>query len=125
MDQLQLSEMVEKYLRGELSGAEKVAFEEMRMNDPELDQMVVEYHAFLDQIENYGAIRRFKSNLYDTHQTLQEDGVIKELRIRGSARIEKCCECLIWKFMINYLKSTRVMERIVFNHFHWLYFPIS
>jgi S1-C subfamily serine protease len=87
MDQLQLSEMVEKYLRGELSGAEKVAFEEMRMNDPELDQMVVEYHAFLDQIENYGAIRRFKSTLYDTHQTLQEDGLIKELRIRGSARI--------------------------------------
>ena len=87
MDQLKLAETVEKYLKGELNQTEKLDFEEMRKTDAELDQMVVEYHSFLEQIENYGDIRRFKSNLYDTHQTLQEDGFIKELRVKATARI--------------------------------------
>lgn len=87
MDQLQLAESVEKYLKGEMSESEKFAFEELRKSDPELDQMVVEYHYFLEQIDGYGAVRRFKSNLYDTHQTLQEDGQIRELKIKATAKI--------------------------------------
>lgn len=87
MDQLQLAEMVEKYLKGELSEAERGSFEIMRRNDSELDQMVVEYHFFLEEMERYGEIRRFKSNIYDTHETLQESGFIKELRIKAKAKI--------------------------------------
>jgi len=87
MDQLQLAENVEKYLRGELNDAEKKAFEESRQNSAELDQMVVEYQSFIEQIESYGDVRRFKSTLYDTHQTLQEEGIIKELKIKATAMI--------------------------------------
>ena len=87
MDQLQLAENVEKYLRGELSDTEKKAFDELRETSAEFDQMVVEYQSFLEQIERYGEIRKFKSTLYDTHQTFQEDGLIKELKIKTTARI--------------------------------------
>jgi S1-C subfamily serine protease len=87
MDQLQLAENVEKYLSGQLNDAEKKAFEESRQNSAELDQMVVEYQSFIEQIERYGDVRRFKSNLYDTHQTLQEEGIIKEQKINTTAKI--------------------------------------
>jgi serine protease Do len=87
MDQVQLSEVVERYLKGEMDPQEKQAFEEMRRNHPELDQMVVEYHYFLEEMERYGEVRRFKSNLYDTHHTLQESGEIRELQLKSSTRI--------------------------------------
>jgi serine protease Do len=87
LDQLQLAESVERYLKGEMDSQERQAFEEMRMKQPELDQMVVEYHFFLEEMDRYGAIRRFKSNLYDTHHTLQESGEIKELQLGTKSRI--------------------------------------
>jgi serine protease Do len=89
LDQLQLAESVERYLKGEMDSQERQAFEQMRMKQPELDQMVVEYHFFLEEMERYGSIRRFKSNLYDTHHTLQESGEIKELQLGTKTRIIK------------------------------------
>ena len=87
MEQFELAEVVERYLTGEMNPEEQRAFEEMRKNNPELDQTVVEYHYFLEQMGHYGEIRRFKSNLYDTHHTLQESGEIKELPLTTGTRI--------------------------------------
>lgn len=87
MDQSQIAEVVERYLKGEMDIQEKLAFEEARKNNPELDQTVVEYHFFLEEMVRYGEIRRFKSNLYDTHHTLQENGEIKELQLTAGTRI--------------------------------------
>ncbi len=87
MDQHQLAETVEKYLRGELNEGERNAFEEMRKSDPEIDQTVVEYQYFFDQMGRFGEVRRFKSNLYDTHHTLQEKGEIKEFALNSKAKI--------------------------------------
>ena len=41
MEQFQLTELVEKYLKGEMSQQEKHEFEEMRRTNAELDQTVV------------------------------------------------------------------------------------
>lgn len=87
MDQLQLAEIVERYLTGEMNPEEKHAFEEMRKNNPELDQTVVEYHFFLEEMGRYGEVRRFKSALYDTHHTMQESGEIKEIKLNTGTRI--------------------------------------
>jgi S1-C subfamily serine protease len=87
MEQFELAEVVERYLTGEMGPEEQHAFEEMRKNNPELDQTVVEYHYFLEQMGRYGEIRRFKSNLYDTHHTMQESGEIKELQLTTGTRI--------------------------------------
>jgi S1-C subfamily serine protease len=87
MDQLQLAEVAERYLLGQMDPQEKMAFEEMRKNNPELDQAVVEYHFFLEEMDRYGEVKRFKSSLYDTHHTLQENGDIKVLQLKASTRI--------------------------------------
>ena len=87
MDQLQIAEVVERYLKGEMDAQEKLAFEEARKNSPELDQSVVEYHFFFEEMTRYGELRRFKSNLYDSHHTLQENGEIKELQLSAGTRI--------------------------------------
>jgi S1-C subfamily serine protease len=87
MDQILLLESAERYLRGEMSAEEKRLFEEMRKNNPELDQMVVEHHFFLEEMDRYGEIKRFKANLYDTHHTLQENGEIKEVSATGKGKI--------------------------------------
>jgi serine protease Do len=87
MDQILLLEAVERYLRGEMNDDEKRVFEDMRKSNPELDQMVVEHHFFLEEMDRYGEIKRFKANLYDTHHTLQEIGDIKELNPAGQGKI--------------------------------------
>jgi serine protease Do len=87
MDQILLLEAVERYLRGEMNDEEKRSFEDMRKNNPELDQMVVEHHFFLGEMDRYGEIKRFKANLYDTHHTLQENGEIKQVNSRDSGKI--------------------------------------
>ncbi len=87
MDQILLLEAVERYLRGEMNDEEKRAFEDMRKSNPELDQMVVEHNFFLEEMDRYGEIKRFKANLYDTHHTLQENGEIKEVNAKGSGKI--------------------------------------
>lgn len=87
MEQHQIAEIVEKYLKGELNAQEKSAFEEMRKNNPELDQTVVEYQYFFEEMGKYGEAKRFKSNLYDTHHTLQENGDIREFQLKAKALI--------------------------------------
>ena len=86
MEQLHIAELVEKYLKSELNPEEKAQFEELRKSNPEVDQTVVEYHFFLEEMERYGQVRRFKSNLYDTHHTLQENGDIKDLQLKTKVR---------------------------------------
>jgi S1-C subfamily serine protease len=87
MDQLQLLEAVERYLRNEMDEPERNLFEDLRKNNPELDQMVVEHHFFLEQMDRYGEVKRFKANLYDTHHTLQENGDIRDLSPTGQGKI--------------------------------------
>jgi serine protease Do len=79
MDQILLLEAVERYLRNEMNAEERLHFEDLRKSNPELDQMVVEHHFFLDEMDRYGEIKRLKANLYDTHHTLQENGEIKDV----------------------------------------------
>lgn len=87
MDQILLLEAVERYLRGEMNDEEKRVFEDMRKSNPQLDQMVVEHHFFLEEMDRYGEIKRFKANLYDTHHTLKENGDIKDQSPSGQGKM--------------------------------------
>ena len=49
MEQLQIAELVEKYLKGDLNPEEKEQFETLRKTNPEVDQTVVEYHFFRNE----------------------------------------------------------------------------
>jgi S1-C subfamily serine protease len=76
MEDFILLETIEKYLGNQMDAQEKAAFELVRKNTPEIDQMVVEHAMFLQQINEYSAIKSIKQTLAQTHQNLLERGEI-------------------------------------------------
>jgi len=80
MDQIALSDAAERYLRGEMDEQEIAMFEDLRKTDPEIDQFVVEHHLFVEEIERYGDLKRFKANMYDVHHSLKETGEIGDVK---------------------------------------------
>jgi len=80
MDQIALIDAAERYLRGEMDEQEIAMFEELRKTNPEIDQFVVEHHLFVEEIERYGDLKRFKANMYDVHHSLKETGEIGDVK---------------------------------------------
>jgi len=78
MDRIQLLDDIERYLRNEMSPGEKYAFEELRQNDPDVDLLVVEHNLFMNQLEQFGDEKNFRSTLHDIHTDLAASGIIKE-----------------------------------------------
>src|ERR1700704_4617126 len=78
MEEIQMLDAAERYIRDEMTPDEKANFEQLRNSNPDVDQMVVEHNMFLNQFEKFGALRNFKSQLNDVHSHLTESGTIKE-----------------------------------------------
>ena len=76
MEDLILLETIEKYLSNQMDAQEKTAFELVRKNTPEIDQMVVEHAMFLQQMDQFSAVKSIKQTLAQTHQNLLERGEI-------------------------------------------------
>ena len=90
MEEIQILELVERYLRDEMSQEERTRFEEIRRSNPEIDQLVVENMIFFGQVNNYGDLKTFKSTLSEVHNNLVHTGEIKETN--GEAVIRQ-----LWK----------------------------
>lgn len=78
MQDVQLLDAIERFLRGEMSTEEIASFEQLRKNNPEVDQKVVEHTMFLQQMDQFADWKNFKSTLHDVHNQLLESGDIKE-----------------------------------------------
>lgn len=78
MQEIVMLDTIERYIRGEMLPEERVFFEELRKNNPAVDQMVVEHTIFLNQMNKYGERKNFKASLHDIHNELFEAGAIKE-----------------------------------------------
>lgn len=78
MEDLGLLDLIERYLTGDLNAQEQAQFEEMRRNNAELDQLVVEQQMFLASLRNYGDRREMKHKLHAIHAHLLEAGEINE-----------------------------------------------
>lgn len=78
MDRIQLLDDIERYLRNEMDPAEKYAFEELRLTDPDVDLMVVEHSLFMQQLEQFGDQKNFRSSLHEIHADLASRGIIRE-----------------------------------------------
>ncbi|HYE53653.1 MAG TPA: serine protease [Chitinophagaceae bacterium] len=78
MDNIQMLDAVERYIRGEMDSQERVYFEQLRKTNPEVDQLVVEHTIFLNQMQKFGEHKQFKASLHEVHNSLFEAGVIKE-----------------------------------------------
>ena len=87
MEDIQLLEAVERYIRGEMKTDERVHFEQLRKTNPEVDQLVVEHTLFIHQMNEVGELRKFKSTLNEVHTDLAEKGLINSDRLKGNAKV--------------------------------------
>jgi serine protease Do len=87
IEDIKILEAVERYISGEMSPDERVYFEQLRKSNPEIDQMVVEHTFFLQQMNRFDDVKKFKTILNDTHIHLGEKGLIKAPRLKGKARV--------------------------------------
>lgn len=79
MEDIQLSETVERYLLGQMDAEELARFEQLRISNPEVDQFVVEQTLFLNQLNNFGDRAAFRHSLQEIHQNLLDKGGIKTI----------------------------------------------
>ncbi|MEO5590961.1 MAG: serine protease [Chitinophagaceae bacterium] len=77
MEDIQLSEAVERFLQGQMDAEELSRFEQLRKSNPEVDQFVVEHSIFLSQLNEFGERKHFRSSLEEIHDNLLGNGTIK------------------------------------------------
>lgn len=82
-----LLDAIERYRRNEMSPEEKTFFEELRKNNPEIDQVVAEHNFFLNELEKMSEIKSFKANLNEVEEKLVTEGVISHKGLRGKAKV--------------------------------------
>src|SRR4051812_43126431 len=83
MEDIQLLDAVERYIRGEMSGDEMAYFEQLRKSNADVDQLVVEHTIFLQQLNEYGDRKQFRASLHEAYNHLMETGEIKPAAPRG------------------------------------------
>lgn len=86
MQEVQLLDAIERYLRGDMSSEEKAAFEQLRKSDAEVDERVVEHTMFLQQINIFSEYKSVKSTLHDVHNQLLSNGDISEEAPKATVR---------------------------------------
>ena len=78
MQDVQLLDAIERFLRGEMTPEEMASFEQLRKSNPEVDEKVVEHTMFLQQMDQFSDWKNFKSTLHDVHNQLLESGDITQ-----------------------------------------------
>lgn len=78
MEEIQLLEAVERYIRGEMNAEERSFFDNLRKTNPEVDQLVVEQTMFFNQLGSFGDWKNYKSVLNEVHNQLMESGDIRQ-----------------------------------------------
>ncbi|MDE1193329.1 MAG: serine protease [Arachidicoccus sp.] len=76
MSEFYLTESIERYINGEMLPEEKAYFEQMRAQNPELNQMIAEHRSFTHTLSSFANNKSFKAALNDIHNRLVEENVI-------------------------------------------------
>lgn len=87
MDDVKMIEAVERYIRGEMKPDERVYFEQLRKDNPEVDQMVVGHTLFLHEINELAERKEFRSTLNDVHTDLSMRNEIHAAQPAGRSRV--------------------------------------
>lgn len=87
MDEVQLQDAVDRYLRGEMPQEERSLFEELRKQNPEVDQLVVAHTFFLQEMERYAQIKEFKSTLHTVEAELIDEGALRNEHLSTGAKV--------------------------------------
>ena len=87
MEDTLLIDAAERFARGEMTAEEKIFFEELRKQNPELDQLVVEQLFFLNELDRYGSTKNFKHILNETEAKLVSEGMITKSPLQGKSKV--------------------------------------
>jgi S1-C subfamily serine protease len=86
-NEIMILDAVERYIRGEMNPDERLYFENLRKTNPAIDQLVVEHTLFMQQINQFGESKKFKTLLHDVHTDLSEQGKINSDKLKGQAKV--------------------------------------
>ncbi|MEO6135305.1 MAG: serine protease [Ginsengibacter sp.] len=87
MDENILLDAVERYRNGEMAQEEKTFFEELRKNNPDIDQVAAEHSFFLQELERMSAIKTLRHNLNQVETKLENEGFISSREGKTKAKI--------------------------------------
>ena len=87
MDENLLLDAIERYRNGEMDDQEKTFFEEIRKNNPDIDQVAVEHSFFLGELERMSEIKTLKHHLDEVESKLVNEGVISHKQEKTKAKI--------------------------------------
>ncbi|MBK8711637.1 MAG: trypsin-like peptidase domain-containing protein [Niastella sp.] len=87
MEDSLLMDAVERFVKGEMSAQEKIYFEDLRKNNPELDQTVVEQIFFYNELEKYSDRKNFTIALHEVETKLSEEGIISRNLPKGKGKL--------------------------------------
>lgn len=87
MEENILLDAVERYLNGEMNDQEKLFFEELRKNNPDIDQAAAEHTFFLGEIERMREIKSFRHNLNEVENKLINEGIISKGKEKTATKI--------------------------------------
>ena len=104
MEDTLLIDAAERFVNGEMSPEEKTYFEDLRKNNPELDQAVVEHIFFLNQLGTYSSSKSFRSVLGDV-----ENKLVSEKFMQRNAPQSKSRVVMLWN---RYRKTIAVAASI-------------
>ncbi len=89
MEDTLLMDAAERFARGEMSHEEKIYFEDLRKNNPSLDQTVVEQLFFLNQLDNYANTKNIKSVLTEVENKLIQEKFLSKAVPAEQAKLIK------------------------------------
>jgi S1-C subfamily serine protease len=87
MDDILLLDAIERYKNGEMSAQEITFFEELRKNNPDIDQLVVENNFFIAEVEKHGAEKNFRHSLHEVEAKMIDEGIISKPVLKGKAKV--------------------------------------
>ena len=87
MDDILLLDAIERYRNGDMTAHEKTFFEELRKNNPDIDQMAVEHTFFLHELQKLGETKQYRQSLNEVENTLVNEGIIAKKQSKGKAKI--------------------------------------
>lgn len=87
MEENLLTDAVERFVNNEMTPEEKIYFEDLRKNNPEIDQIVVEQIFFFNELDKFSASRNFRHNLAETEAKLIQEGFITKSPLKGKAKV--------------------------------------
>ncbi len=87
MEDSLLVDAVERFADGSMSEQERIYFVDLRKNNPELDQAVVEHLFFLNELNNFSDTRNFKHCLTEVEQKLADEGFVFRKPFSGRAKV--------------------------------------